>query len=354
MSRVARFATVGAFGFILQLGALALSTAAGYPYLLAAAIAVELAALHNFYWHERWTWSDRVLPQRTVGRPLIDYHLTTVLIAVAGNVTLTGAIVEIFGAPPVLANVAAVAVLAAASFALADRYVFVLPRKDCATRERLDDNARRLQSLAELATQRAGAWRIAVNADRVDLHRHWCAVDRHHDAVRNHPDGAGDDGSRIGEHGTGRRPPRERAIGLVRSIREGLSSNAKSAGHPRFEQLRIGRRQQHQRRIERRHGANDARRQIAISSCHVVERAVRLHVLERDTLRTRHACDSRDLVEDEIFRFRSGEAHLTPPEAAQVGQSGMRTDSYAVFSREANGLPQDCGIAAVETGRDAG
>ena len=124
--RFARFATVGAFGFVLQLAALALLTAAGCPYLLAAAIAVELAALHNFWWHESWTWSDRALPQRTVGRRLVEYHLTTVSIAVAGNVMLTGVIVEIFGAPPVPANVAAVAVMAAASFGVADRWVFVL------------------------------------------------------------------------------------------------------------------------------------------------------------------------------------------------------------------------------------
>jgi dolichol-phosphate mannosyltransferase len=123
--RFASFATVGSLGFILQLGALALLTAAGWPYLVAAAIAVELAALHNFCWHERWTWCDRALPRRTVGRRLFDYHLTTASIAVAGNVVLTGAIVEISGAPPLLANVAAVAILAMVSFRVADRWVYV-------------------------------------------------------------------------------------------------------------------------------------------------------------------------------------------------------------------------------------
>lgn len=126
-ARFARFAAVGAIGLVLQLAALALFTAMGWPYVMAAAIAVELAALHNFYWHQRWTWCDRALPQRTVGRRLVDYHLTTASIAVAGNVVLTGAIVEFFGARPLLANVAAVAVLAAANFGVADRWVFVLP-----------------------------------------------------------------------------------------------------------------------------------------------------------------------------------------------------------------------------------
>jgi putative flippase GtrA len=122
--RFARFATVGALGFVLQLAAIAFLTTAGWPYLPAAAIAVELAAVHNFCWHERWTWRDRAMPRRAVGRRLADYHLTTVSSAVAGNVMLTGAFVEVFGAPPLLANVAAVCILACAGFAVADRWVF--------------------------------------------------------------------------------------------------------------------------------------------------------------------------------------------------------------------------------------
>jgi putative flippase GtrA len=122
--RFARFATVASLGFVIQLVALALFTAMGWPYVLAAAIAVELAALHNFCWHQRWTWRDRALPRRTIGRRLVDYHLTTASFAVAGNVMLTAAIVELFGAPAVLANAGAVAILAAVSFAVADRWVF--------------------------------------------------------------------------------------------------------------------------------------------------------------------------------------------------------------------------------------
>ena len=114
--RLARFVTVGGIGFVLQLAALALFTAAGWPYLFAAAGAVEMASLHNFCWHERWTWGDRSLSHRRLFRRLVDYHLTTAAIAVAGNVIVTGTIVELFSAPPVLANIAAVAVLAAVQF----------------------------------------------------------------------------------------------------------------------------------------------------------------------------------------------------------------------------------------------
>ena len=60
MSRAARFAWVGVGGFVVQAAGLqALVSLAGVPYPLATAAGVEAAILHNFLWHERWTWGDR-------------------------------------------------------------------------------------------------------------------------------------------------------------------------------------------------------------------------------------------------------------------------------------------------------
>ena len=353
--RFASFATVGSLGFILQLGALAFLTAAGWPYLVAAAIAVELAALHNFCWHERWTWCDRVLPRCRVGRRLLDYHLTTASIAVAGNVVLTGAIVEISGAPPLLANVAAVAILAMVSFRVADRWVYVdAPKKRPSVVDWLDEDARRRETIAEPGAEDAGTWSVAVNTQGVDRDRQRRAIDRHDHALNDHPHSAVDDSDGIGEHRSGCAPPGERAIALVSSIRERLRGNAKPSGPPCLEQFRVGRGEQRERRIKCLHGANDGGRQIAIPSRHVVEGAMRLHVMERDTFRARHARDSRDLVQNQVFGLRCAEAHLAPPEAVQVGKAGMSADPDAVFSRELNRAPKNGGIAAVKTGREAG
>ena len=61
-----RFYTVGAAGIVVQLAVFtAFTRGLNAPYLLATAIAVELAILHNFYWHERWTWAERY-PVNTV------------------------------------------------------------------------------------------------------------------------------------------------------------------------------------------------------------------------------------------------------------------------------------------------
>jgi len=54
--RLAPFTAVGVLGFVVQLGALhALTAYAGWPWLAATLVSVELAVLHNFLWHERWT-----------------------------------------------------------------------------------------------------------------------------------------------------------------------------------------------------------------------------------------------------------------------------------------------------------
>ena len=55
-----RFNAVGLAGVIVQLGVLAaLTRFAGWHYLPATLVAVELTLLHNLAWHERWTWRDR-------------------------------------------------------------------------------------------------------------------------------------------------------------------------------------------------------------------------------------------------------------------------------------------------------
>ena len=63
MSRGLRFVSVGAGGFVVHAATLqGLVSLAGLPYPVATALAVEASILHNFLWHERWTWADRVQP----------------------------------------------------------------------------------------------------------------------------------------------------------------------------------------------------------------------------------------------------------------------------------------------------
>jgi len=124
-TRLTAFATVAAGGFLLQVATLAaLTLTVDWPYVPATAVAVEVAVLHNFWWHERWTWSDRSLPVGSGRQRLLRYHVTTAATSIAGNLLLTAGFVELAHMPVVAANIAAVGAMAAANFFVADRWVF--------------------------------------------------------------------------------------------------------------------------------------------------------------------------------------------------------------------------------------
>jgi putative flippase GtrA len=124
-ARFGRFAVVGLLGFIVQLAALWALDAAGAPTPLAVALAVACAVVHNFGWHERWTWSDR--PARHAMERCSRFARfvgLTLVTSVAGNVVLTVVVGQVLRLPVVPANAIAVGLLAMLNFAGADRGVF--------------------------------------------------------------------------------------------------------------------------------------------------------------------------------------------------------------------------------------
>jgi putative flippase GtrA len=100
-----------------------LAVVAGWPYQLATTFAVELAVIHNFVWHDRWTWRDRAGSHRRWLTRFLRYQLTTGATSVAGNLLCTSLLVE-RGVPVLAANAAAVAMMGAANFIVSDRWVF--------------------------------------------------------------------------------------------------------------------------------------------------------------------------------------------------------------------------------------
>jgi putative flippase GtrA len=122
-----KFAIVGALGFVLQLGTLWLLTAfARWSWLAATIAAVECAIVHNFVWHERWTWADRGGRQSWRGRVARfgRFNAATATTSVAGNVLVMAILAGWLRMPAVPANVIAVGVLSLVNFLLADRWVF--------------------------------------------------------------------------------------------------------------------------------------------------------------------------------------------------------------------------------------
>jgi len=122
--RAWKFAFVGALGVLVNLGLLfLLSATAGLPRSLAWFLAVEAAVLHNFIWHQTFTWRER----KGAGARAWLERAATFHLAVAGVVAVNGALfglLSIAGTPLILAGVAGIAGAAVFSFIAADLWVF--------------------------------------------------------------------------------------------------------------------------------------------------------------------------------------------------------------------------------------
>lgn len=122
--RVRAFVAVGLMGFLVQMAVLAVLTLAlGWQPVTATLLAVEAAIITNFLWHERWTWRDRRDGSRWFGR-LARFHVANGVTSLAGNALVVAMTTGWFGINPLIANLSAVALLAAANFIAADRWVF--------------------------------------------------------------------------------------------------------------------------------------------------------------------------------------------------------------------------------------
>lgn len=119
-----RFYAVGFIGVAVQLATLSLLTSGLHMHhSIATVLAVQTAVLHNFLWHERWTWACRRLTSSPWQR-YCKFNLTTGLSAMVVNVIVTGALVELMGAPYLLANLLAIASASIANYLISDLFVF--------------------------------------------------------------------------------------------------------------------------------------------------------------------------------------------------------------------------------------
>jgi dolichol-phosphate mannosyltransferase len=119
-SRFCRFGVVGLMGAAVQVAAFhALIHWAGVVPVAAAPLSVELAILHNFFWHDRFTWSDRKPPGR-----LWRFHVANGLVSIVGNTLLAWWLVEQLHIAAAPAAIVAIAVCAPVNFWVADRWVY--------------------------------------------------------------------------------------------------------------------------------------------------------------------------------------------------------------------------------------
>ena len=150
--RFVRFNSVGVAGFVLQLAVLTALLQFGVHYLAATALAVESAILHNFFWHERWTWRDR--PAAGGGRldRLWRFHALNGVVSLAGNLLLMRVLVGTIGVPAIPANLLAVLACSGINYIASDRAVFRRTRDDASERR---ERATRTERAGEAASERA-------------------------------------------------------------------------------------------------------------------------------------------------------------------------------------------------------
>jgi putative flippase GtrA len=112
-------------GFALQVALTEmLTTVWHWPLALSTLSAVEGAVLHNFIWHERWTWRDAVGLEGRMKR-CIAFHVANGLISIVGHVAIGGMLAGVFGLNVLMRTSIAVGVLGIVNFLLADHHVFV-------------------------------------------------------------------------------------------------------------------------------------------------------------------------------------------------------------------------------------
>ncbi|MEI9813224.1 MAG: GtrA family protein [Acidobacteriota bacterium] len=104
-----KFNAVGVAGAALQLALIAALTHAGVHYLVATAVSVEAAILHNFYWHTRWTWKDRE-------PSLWRFHLANGFVSIVSNLVLMRAFTGWWGLPVLPANAIAIGLTSVVNF----------------------------------------------------------------------------------------------------------------------------------------------------------------------------------------------------------------------------------------------
>jgi putative flippase GtrA len=121
-----KFNAVGGIGIAVQLAALAIFRSwMKLDYLLATGLAVEIAVIHNFLWHERFTWVDRPArrPVQSLVR-LVKFNASNGAVSIVGNLVLMRLLVGELKVNCVASNLIAIALCSLVNFLLGDRFVF--------------------------------------------------------------------------------------------------------------------------------------------------------------------------------------------------------------------------------------
>ena len=99
-------------------------------YLVATGLAVELTVVHNFFWHERWTWRDRSSHDKPgCWKRFLRFQITNGALSVGGNLIFMQVLVGIWAMNYTLANVVSITLCSILNFLASDHLVFQQSRR---------------------------------------------------------------------------------------------------------------------------------------------------------------------------------------------------------------------------------
>jgi len=124
--RFARFNVVSGLGIGVQLLTVAaLAHGLGVDPVPATGVGVATAVLHNFIWHVRWTWRDRMGPGVSRTAALLRFAGGNGAVSLVGSMLLIPVLVGTAQVPLLAANLVAIAACGLVNYWIGDRFCFL-------------------------------------------------------------------------------------------------------------------------------------------------------------------------------------------------------------------------------------
>jgi putative flippase GtrA len=105
--RGSKFLLVGWIGMIVNSSCLYLFKGIlGFPLIPASLMAIEIAIIHNFFWHRHWTWRDRNGDKsQSFSKQLLTYNLMMGSVDLVVNVSILWVLTTVFGVHYLISNI---------------------------------------------------------------------------------------------------------------------------------------------------------------------------------------------------------------------------------------------------------
>src|SRR5687767_3249991 len=124
-----RYNAIGVMGVGVQLSVLiALKTMFDLNPFVATFFAIQCALIHNFFWHQRWTWRGTATAGKGASfRRFLRFTSSSGTISTLGTIGFTALLLQAVNLPYIVCNVMAIGACNIANFLFSHNFVFQAP-----------------------------------------------------------------------------------------------------------------------------------------------------------------------------------------------------------------------------------